>query len=128
MNTSSTVNLLVAFMFRIVFIASLLNYAQKRLIFIAFVSSGCLLSILWKKSTNSSNFLFLPSNIQVFVEVGFNIADVIDRCWNAILAIASANLLLEVLWSLDARLWVFSNISNVVSRDSFLIMFCGYVG
>ena len=63
----------------------------------------------------------------MFADAGFNIADFVGRCWDAITAIASANLLIEVLWSFDVRLWVFSNIGNVVSHDMCLIIFCGCV-
>ena len=43
-------------------------------------------------------------------------------------AIASASLAIDVIWSLVARLRVFSNIGNVVSRDSWQIMCCSCVG
>ena len=61
------------------------------------------------------------------MDVGFIIADVVGCCWDAIPAIASANLLSEMLWSLDARFWVFSNIGKVVSRYSCLIVISGCV-
>ena len=62
------------------------------------------------------------------MDAGFNIADVVGRCWDAIPAIVSDNLLIEVLWLLDACLRVSSHIGNVVSRDMGLIKFCGCVG
>ena len=50
----------------------------------------------------------------------FNIADVVDHCWDESPAIASANLLIAVLWSLDTRLWVFSNTGKLLSREFVL--------
>ena len=84
--------------------------------------------IVWKRSSKSSNFSFLPWNIIVFVDGGFSIADVVGRCWDAVTAITSVNLLFWVLCSLIARLWLFYNKGNVVSRDSCLIKCCGCVG
>ena len=49
--------------------------------------------------------------------LGFNIADIVGRCWDAIPAIASANMLIEVLWLFDVNLWAFSNIGNVSGSD-----------
>ena len=62
------------------------------------------------------------------MDAGFNLDDIVGHCWDAIPAIASANLLFEEIWSFDARLWVFSINGNVVSRDNCLIMFCSRVG
>ena len=64
----------------------------------------------------------------MIVDAGFIIADVVGRCWDAVPAIVSANLLIEVLWSLDARLWLYSNTGDEVSRDICLIIFYGCVG
>ena len=127
-STSSRVLLLVALMLRNVCNASFLKFAWKLLISIASFLSGCFLSVLWKKGSNSWNFSVLSSNNNVIVDAGFNIADVVSCCWGAIPAIASANLLIEVLWSLDAHLCLFSSIGNVVSCESCLIMCCGFVG
>ena len=86
------------------------------------------LSIVWKKSSNSSKFSFFPSNVIVFVNADFDIAYVVGRSSDATPSIASANLLNEVLWSLDARfLGVFQK-STVVSRDICSIMFCSCLG
>ena len=51
-------------------------------------------------------FDFLASNINLFVDAGFDIADVVGRCLDAIPAIPLANLLIEVLWSFGAHLLV----------------------
>ena len=56
-------------------------------------------------------------------------SDVVVRWWDTIPVTASLNLLFEVLWSLGARSWVFSNLGNVVSCDSFsnhFLWLCGF--
>ena len=124
MKTSSGVHLLVAFMLRNTCKASLWTCVRKRLLFIASVMSGCIFSVVWKRSSNSSNFSFLTLN-NVLVEADFNIANAVGYCWDAISAFAKTNLLIEVLRSVEVRLWISSTIGNVVSPENFLIMCCG---
>ena len=73
-------------------------------------------------------FSIFAININVLVDAAFNSAVVVAGCWDTIPAIASTNLLIEVLWSFGARLWLLSNLGNMVSRYSCLIMCCGSVG
>ena len=103
MSTPSRILLLVALMWRKVCNASFLKCAWKWLIFIASVISGCILSIVWKKLPKDLIFSFLPSNITVLVEVGFNVADATSRWWDAVLAIASPNLLIEKWSNMSGR-------------------------
>ena len=128
MSTFSRDVLLVALMLEYNYTASFTKCDLKWFIFIACVISVCILGIVWNRSSHNSNFPLLPSSINVFVDAGFKITDVVRCCWDAIPVIASANLLIDVLWWLDARLWLFSNIGKVVHRESCLIMFCGCVG
>ena len=62
------------------------------------------------------------------MDARFNMIAVVGRRRDAVPTIAPANMILEVLWSLDARLWAFSNTGIEVSRDSCLTLFCGCVG
>ena len=73
------------------------TYAEKCLTFTASVVSGCILSIVCWRSFIGSNCSFKPLNIIVLVEAGFTIADAIARSFDKIAAIASANLLSEVV-------------------------------
>ena len=92
MNTSSSVRLLLALMFLNVCNASLLNCERRWLILIASDVSGCILSIVWERSSKSSNILFFLSKINVFVVVSkINVDNVWGRCWDAIPKIASAS-------------------------------------
>ena len=65
----------------------------------AYVISGCILSIVCKSSSKSSNFSFLPSKINVLVDIGLSSAVACGRCWVAIPAIASARRLMELFAS-----------------------------
>ena len=64
-----------------------------------FVISGCILSIVWNRSSKSPNFLFFPSKLDVFVDTGFSIVAGGGRCWVAMPAIASARRLMELFAS-----------------------------
>ena len=65
----------------------------------ASVISGCILSIVWNRSSKSSSFSFLPSKINVFVDTGLSIVAACGCCWVVIPAIASARRLMELFAS-----------------------------
>ena len=64
--TSSRVCLLADLMSLNVWRAFFLSREWKWLIFICSVISGCILIMVWKRSSNNSNFSLLPSNVMVF--------------------------------------------------------------
>ena len=70
--------------------------AWKRSTFFASVVFGCILRIVWNMSSKSSNFSFLPSKINLFVDSGFRIVAAYDRGWVEIPAIASTRQLMEL--------------------------------
>ena len=84
----------------------------------ASVISGCILSIVWDKSSKNSNFSFSPSKITVFVDTGFSIVAAFGRCWHAIPAFASARRLWEIFASEFRFLGVCSTIGNLLSFDT----------
>ena len=61
------------------------------------------------------------------MDTGFNIAGAVGRCWDAIPAIASATLSIEVFWLFVARLRFSSSVGKVVSRGNCSIICCGCV-
>ena len=76
-NTSSRVcRRLAVLILPIVFRALFLNSDWKWLIFICSDISGCILIIVWKRSSNSSNFSLLPLKVIVFELTGR-----IVNCW-----------------------------------------------
>ena len=86
-------------MFLSVWSASFGQWAWKWLISIASVISGCILNIVWNRSSKCSKFLILPSKINVFVDTGFSIVAACGCCWVSVPAIASTRWLMEVFES-----------------------------
>ena len=91
-STYSSVRFLLAFIFLNVCSASLRKCERKWSIFSASEISGCILVIVSKRTSNSSNFSFLPSQISLFIVVGFNSADDVWDCsCDAVPAIVSTS-------------------------------------
>ena len=104
MSTSSSVCLLLAFMFLKFYSASFWRCECKWLIFFASDVSARLLSIAWKRSPNNSRFSILPSKISVFNVLGFNIVDdVWSRCWDTLPGTSFGKYVDQFAW-----IWVFS--------------------
>ena len=117
---SSSVRLLLAVVFLNICTASSRRWEWKRWFFIASDTSGCILSIVWKRSLNNSCFSFLPSNISVSVFNGLNnVEDVWGRFWDTVPAIALARLLMELPESEFCLCGVWSTISNVLLGEMF---------
>ena len=95
--------------------------------FHCFHFSGCILSLVWKTFSNSSNFSFLLSKYCVFVNVGLISA---DNVWSllcyAILLIASASLLIGLTESECHLCCVCSTIVNVLSGGMCVVISCGW--
>ena len=125
MSTSSSVRLLLAFIFLNVCTASFWRRERNWLIFIASDTSGCILSIIWKRSSNDWSFSFLPWQTSVFVDVALINADNIwGHCWDAIPAIASASLLIGLPDSEFCPCGVCLTIDNVLLGGKCVALFC----
>ena len=115
-STSSKGFLFDALMFLNVWSASFRKWAWKWLIFTALVFFRCFLSSVWNRTSKSSNFSFLPSNINLFMNTCSSVVAACDRFWVAIPAIAWARRSMK--W-FESELWFFgvsSTGSNVISH------------
>ena len=83
----------------------------------AYVISGCILSIVWNKSKNSI-FSFFPSKINVFLDTGLSCVTACGHCWVAIPAIASTRQLMVLFVSEFWFLGVCPNIRKLLSCDT----------
>ena len=128
MSTSSSVHLLLAFIFLNACRAYFRRSDCKGLCFFASDLSYCFLSIVRKRSSKSSIFSFLPSNISVFVFVALNKVDEVwGRCCDAMPAIAFVSLLIRLLESEFCLGGVCLTIGNVLSGEIWIAIFCGWV-
>ena len=92
------------------------------------VISGCILSIVWNKSSNSSYFSFFLSQNDVFVDTGLSIVAACGRCWVAIPEIASTRQLMELFASEFWFLGVCSTIGEMWSCDTCVERFWYWCG